>query len=469
MAADPMARRPVRREAVLLNPYDTYARMFIARLYFDHGIRTIALHSDWRSRLPMESRSPLLGSSAIAAHYMVPPQGVAALVPMLRRRHDVVAVLPHEEGAVVPLATIADELELAWSQPELTPIFASKALLKQRIAAHDEHLRLNAFANVSTADELADWVTTQSITSFVLKPDAGSGNRDVAFFTAGDPLADEYLRDAGGTVLAEEFIDGDEYFVNGFVGAAGEPLVVKVGRYDRRMINNRPNVACSSYALRTDAAEFEMLKAYAARVIRAIGLRFSPFHLEAKIDYRGPCLIEVGARLPGSLMALADSWRHGPGADFVGAAVRGYLTIDSEEGLALDWPYADDHLVAQVYGVTQQAGWIAACADRATVEALPGFRYWIREPVVGSTVTPTVDLVHKPWAATVWAPDDDTLSQRIKLLRDTLQLEVCPPSVRQLAGDMALARGRLAKYIHAIPRPYMIEAELRARVEARRP
>jgi hypothetical protein len=457
-----------RGEAVLLNPYDTYARMFIARLYFEHGIRTIALHSSWRSRLPMESRSPLLGSSAVSAHFMVPPGGVEALAGLLRDRHEVEAVVPHEEGAVVPLARLADALGLPWSQPELTPVLGSKTKVKQRIAARDPQLRLNAFATVRNAAELEDWVVSRQVSSFVLKPDSGSGNRDVSFFTAGDSRAGDYLHSAVGPVLAEEFIGGDEFFVNGYVGASGEPLVVKVGRYDRRLANGRPNVAFSSRALGTDAPEFGMLRDYAERIILAVGLRFSPFHLEAKIDHRGPCLIEVGARLPGSLMAVADSWRHGPGADFVGAALHGYLAIDSGEGLTLDWERADAHLVAQVYGVTEQGGWIAGCADPSEVEHLAGFLYWIRQPDIGSVVTPTVDLVHKPWAATVWAPDDATLSERIDALRDKMKLVVRQQSLGALATSPTLARGRVAKYIHAIPRPHVIEAELRARAELHR-
>ena len=61
-------------EAVLLNPYQYYADVFIDLLYTQHGIRTIALHSDWRTRLIRQPRMPILDSLAVSAHYMVPPQ-----------------------------------------------------------------------------------------------------------------------------------------------------------------------------------------------------------------------------------------------------------------------------------------------------------------------------------------------------------------------------------------------------------
>ena len=98
--------------AVLLNPYQTYAEDAISRLYHDYGIATVALHSSWRTRVILEGRVPILRSKAVAAHYMVGRGAVADLADFLARRHHVVAVVPHDEGAVQPLMALAAHLSV---------------------------------------------------------------------------------------------------------------------------------------------------------------------------------------------------------------------------------------------------------------------------------------------------------------------------------------------------------------------
>ncbi len=182
----------------------------------------------------------------------------------------------------------------------------------------------------------------------MLKPDDGSGNRDVAFFDsdASDSDLADYFREVPGVILAEEFIGGEEYWVNGQIDAAGVPVVTVVGIYDRREINGKENVEFGTHTLDSRTAEFTALRDYATRVMRAIGLRRSPFHLEAKIDENGPCLIEVGARLCGDLGVLSDEWQHGAVTTFIGAAVHDYVTGDPRPPLELDWERVDSNVVA---------------------------------------------------------------------------------------------------------------------------
>jgi hypothetical protein len=133
-------------EAVVLDPYTPYAGLFIERLHREYGIRTIALHRSWRARLVGEPRLAVLHSDAVSAHIMIPAGGVRRLVGRLRSRHDVVAVLPHEEGAVQPLGFLAAELGLDWAQPDVLPYFGSKRALKEFISRNDPGLRINRTA-----------------------------------------------------------------------------------------------------------------------------------------------------------------------------------------------------------------------------------------------------------------------------------------------------------------------------------
>ncbi len=142
-------------EALLIDPYQPYAELYISRLYREYGIQTVALHRNWRSRLVLEPRLPILRSRAVSAHYMVPAEGVEALAPMLRARHDITAVLPHDEGAVWPLARMAEILGVNWSQPDALAAFASKGALKALLRRNDPQLRVNQVGHVASVGDVA--------------------------------------------------------------------------------------------------------------------------------------------------------------------------------------------------------------------------------------------------------------------------------------------------------------------------
>jgi len=436
-------------EAVLLNPYQYYADVFIDLLYTQHGIRTIALHSDWRTRLIRQPRMPILDSPAVSAHYMVPPQGVAALVPMLRRRHDVVAVLPHDEGAVAPLVTIAQELGLPWGRQPILTTLHSKQAVKRFIATADPGVRLNQVARVSSAGVALEWAHSHEIDRFVLKPDAGSGNRGIGFFdTDGDPatLAD-YFAQHPGEPLAEEYIGGVEYWVNGQTGPEGDPVVSGLGIYDRRSVNGKENVEVGSRSIASTHPAAAELGEYARRVVTAMGLQRSPFHLEAKVDDRGPCLIEVGARLCGEKVVAMDGWAHG--TDLMAAAVDGYADARGGRTTGLDWGRYDSHRFVAVNGSSTHHDVLAEVAGVAEVESMPGFVMWIKKPEVGDTIVPTRDLLANPWSLYLWGPDDPTLDRADEEVRATVALTGLSQTPRGLRARWPVYRERVGRYWRA--------------------
>lgn len=439
-------------EAVLLNPYQFYADVFIEQLYRHYGIRTIALHSDWRARLIRQPRMPILDSPAVSAHYMVPAEGVAALLPTLRRRHDVVAVLPHDEGAVVPLVTVARGLGLPWGDQPILGALQSKEAVKRFIADADPGVRLNHVSRVGSADEALTWARAHDIARFVLKPDAGSGNRGVAFFdTDADPVAVKaYFTEHGGAPLAEEYIGGPEFWVNGQTGPHGDPVVTGLGIYDRRHVNGKENVEVGGRSLARDHPMAAELSDYARRVVAAMGLRRSPFHLEAKVDDRGPCLIEVGARLCGEKLVAMDGWAHGK--DLMARAVDGYVDVDGGTVTELDWDRYDTHRFVAVNGSSTTHDILAAVGGVAEVEAMPGFVMWIKKPEVGDTVVPTRDLLANPWSVYFWGADDASLDRADEDVRATITLSGLSNSPRSLRSRWPVYRERTGRYWRARPR-----------------
>ncbi len=454
------------REAVLLNPYQPYAIIFIEKLFRDYGIRTIAIHSHWRARLTLEGRLPILRSEAVSAHYMLPAAGWAGIVEQLRRRHDVVAVLPHDEGAVEPLAALAAQLGLSWAQPEVLPAFRDKAALKRLIRRNDPGIRLNAHRIVGSAQEAITWRDECAIGPLVLKPNDGSGIRDVAFFDADARVAEleDYFDRVGGAILAEEFIAGQEYWVDGQMDDLGRPEITGIGQYRRGSFNGRANISLGGQSIPTGDPLFAELASYAERVLLATGLRRSPFHLEAKVDADGPCLLEVAARLAGDLFVLSDEWQHGNGLDLLDVAVFHYLSPESYGPLALDWHHYDTHRTARINGVSEVRGRVVAIHGVAEAEAMPSFLFWTRKPHVGQTLEVTDSSFNKPWGLVLQADSRAELEGDIERVRALLILVGESDPAGDWRVKRAMYRARANKYWSSRPRPYMARALRTARV-----
>lgn len=454
---------------VMLNPYQTYAEDSIARLFRDYGIATVALHTNWRTRVILEGRVPILRSRAVVAHYMVGSDGVAALADVLGRRHRVVGVVPHDEGAVVPLMKLATSLGLDWAQPELIAALGSKAELKALIARNDPGVRLNAFASVADVPDVRAWLRATGIDRFVLKPAAGSGNRDVAFFCAkdcdesDDVAVARYFSAMDESVTIEEFIDGAEYWVNGQVDAHGGVLVTAIGQYDRRPLNGRRNIEVGARTLASSHPHFAALAEYAARIVRATGVVRSPFHLEAMVDDRGPCLIEVGMRWCGDMLVYADSWMHGGDVDLIDAALHAYLSAEPYRPIHLDWQRADRHRVLQLNGVSEEHQILVDVRGVETVSARPDFLFWIKRPTVGDSVIPTDSLVVKPWGVAMWGADDAALDACDRDVRAALDLVGHHDEPRRTRRWYRLGSGRARKWMMSRPRLYQARALWEAR------
>lgn len=446
------------REAVVLNPYQYYADRFIRALYDQHGVRTVALHTDWRTRLIRQPRMEVLNSPAVTAHYMVPAAGIDSLAPLLRRHHHVVGVLPHDEGAVAPLVRLGRELGLEWADQRVLTAIGSKGAVKELVRATDPTIPLNRFARVSGSSDTVQWVRSTGVRRFVLKPDAGSGNRGVAFFDADpldEPAISAYFADHRGPTLAEEYVAGTEYWVNGQCDAAGRPLVTGIGVYDRRSVNGKENVEVGSRTIPRSDPTARILESYAERVLGALDLRRSPFHLEAKVDDQVPCLIEVGTRLCGEKQVATDSWQFG--VDLVELAVADYVTPGRTVAPHLDIERYDSRRVVSINGSAVRRDVIARVEGVREVEGMPEFLMWIKKPKVGNTVVPTRDLIANSWSVHCWGPDDEALDATTRRVREAIRL-VGVSEARGARDRWPVTRERIGRYWRARPRPAMLRS-----------
>src|SRR6202011_3594632 len=137
---------------------------------------------------------------------------------------------------------------------------------------------------------------------FVIKPNHGQGNRSVGFFDVSTPRSqiEAFVRASGERALVlEEYLGGSEFFINGPVEDRSPSTPFAAFRYERGEANGR-RIDWLTYKVAHDSCEFQILADYAQAVVSAVGLRRSPFHLEAKILGGVPRLIELGARMAGN-------------------------------------------------------------------------------------------------------------------------------------------------------------------------
>ena len=332
-------------EFVIQDPYHDYAMRFMEVMHRRYGWRAVCMYLHPEAlRMNAYAYPRLRSAQYVAASYRVSEKGIPAFVEHVRTAHDIRAVIPHYEPSVRPAGRIGAALGLSWAQPDVLRRFRDKRSLKLFVSQADPALRINPGYLVGSPAEALRIAGEHGMARFVLKPNDGFGNVDVAFFDLeADPTeVVQHWADVGGrTLLLEEYLEGEEYHCDGQVGADGTVMVTDAFRYQRGTFNGRENIELGSVQVRHDTETFRQLAAYTKRVLRASGLRRSPFHAEMKVDDRGPCLIECAARLVGAHTAPLVNRAHGGSLDVFDVAAHYYVTDRPYGDPGLDWAAYD--------------------------------------------------------------------------------------------------------------------------------
>jgi hypothetical protein len=381
---------------LIQDPHHAYASRFIHLLRERYGHRPIAFFTR-SARERFYRRAECLPDSEFAAIYEVDPAELDGFAAHVRREHpDLKGIIPYSEETLELTAALADRLRWRWNEAETLARFRNKSALKAHLRRTAPSLRLNFACKVCSADEVFS-LGPALPSRFVLKPDSGFGSRGVGVFTSDERArVQAFFIDAPGTYVLEEFVEGTLYAVDGVVDAQGRTLVVSIFSSGRRTLNGSPVVYSNGAQVHEDTVLFAELAAYARDVIAASGLRRSPFHMEVMRDARGPCLIEVGARLVGHSHAWTCERVHGGSLDFFGIAAAGYLG----ERMDLELSFAHYNRVhgVKVYGASEVEGTAYAVHGVEDVEALPSFDRWIVRPMAGARLHRTVDLFTVPYS-----------------------------------------------------------------------
>jgi len=305
-------------------------------------------------------------------------------------------VIPWDEQHVVLGADLGDRLGLGWNSRKTIERCRDKFLMKAWLRKHGK-ARINASAVVSDAAGALAFLDQVERWPVVVKPSAGSGSSDVYF-----PMnRDELLRDCqlvmgagAGEVLLEEYIGGKELAVNGIVDKNGDVLITDMWHYDRRESHGVPNLYYQTFKISTKDPMFGQVAFYAGQIVEGLGLRRTPIHMEVKIDDRGPCLIEIGARLSGGNLLVLGSKLHG--RNLLELAACHYLAEMPITAGEIDYARYDSFDGRVVHGIQSHAiAQIRAVHGVKEVEALPSFQGFgkLRYPGMSAPLSRDLDTV----------------------------------------------------------------------------
>ncbi|MFJ1705427.1 ATP-grasp domain-containing protein [Kitasatospora sp. NPDC088346] len=366
--------------------------VLLVKAALDLGISVVVASADTADRvMPAELRD------RIDELVTVETNDIPALVAAVQDLHDrlpISAVFPGCDVYVPAAAHVAARLGLTGLDVATVERVRDKTRMREAVAAAG--LRTPRFTEVSATSQLA---AAAEHTGFpcVVKPVDQSGSLHVTVVhdlheltTAYERLSTDSFVDLGRPLieraLVEEYLDGPEYSVEGYV-LDGVTTVVAV---TEKFLVPEPHFAEIGHQVPADLepALEAGIEAYVAEVVEAVGLSVGPFHCELRVTPQGPALVEIGARMGGD--RIADLVELARGVSLPRVWLAALLGLTTEATGAFPGPTA---AVAGIHFFTAPAEHTferAAGLDEAL--ALPGVRNVQIDAVPGDPVHPLVDF-----------------------------------------------------------------------------
>ncbi|WKU04453.1 GNAT family N-acetyltransferase [Micromonospora sp. HUAS LYJ1] len=344
---------------------------------------------------------------------------VDALVAGLAR-HRPSAVLPGAESGVVVADLLAAALGLPGNSTDTSRARRDKYEMHNRVRAAG--LRSMDHFLARDLDSLVEWASAGAW-PVVLKPTDSSGTDSVTFCADQAELAETFRRMHGtvhqmgvrnDAVLAQRFLTGREYFING-VSGDGRHVVTEIWRTDKIQVPGAGWIYDRSVLFDPTQPQLKEIVDYVHGVLDALGVRYGAHHTELMVGPDGPTLVECASRLSGGLHRAAA-------AHAVGASMLDLVADIVVEGPAFVSRYADErtghaHPLWQVQFISEQEGVVVESHYAQLLETLRSRTWLQRAPKVGDRVTRTTDLFSSPGIVFMTHPDVDVLAADYALVR----------------------------------------------------
>ncbi|MEM5317629.1 ATP-grasp domain-containing protein [Paraburkholderia sp. JHI869] len=334
------------------------------------------------------------------------------------------ALVPGFEYAVDVVAQTAAQLGLPHLAPEAAALTRDKYRSRQRLSMSG--LAVPRFASIAKRGDVTRAAVHVGFPA-VVKPVDGCGSLLVRrvdslaqLHATIDSVASRSVPDMGHEVgqamMLEQYLDGPEYSVEGYVGSLG-PRVLAV---TEKILGPEPYFVEMGHVVdaKLDDRDRARLSAYVEAVARQIGLTLGVFHAEVRMTRDGPTLIEIAARLGGDriyrLVELAKS------ISLPEVMLRSYL---GERDPAPGYCHRRSTQVSGVrFLAPEAAGSFVGVSGLDDVRAQPGFQEAEIYPCTGDWVSPPTDFRGRVGHVLFTAPDRPTLERRLNDAQCALEI-----------------------------------------------
>jgi biotin carboxylase len=273
------------------------------------GAHARALGIDAVAVFTQQFHDPYLASTFNAADYaaIVDHQSVAATTSILRR-HNVSAVVAAFQTSMAVGDLIAEQLGVPANPVATSDARSNKTAMKQ--AWTSKGIACASWHQATSSSEAASWAARNGL-PVVVKPESSAGGFNVFVCNTLSEVEDAYrlistvpqpFGPPTSTVLVEEFLDGDEYFVDLVHSAdSPRPQVLCLARYDKIQRGKKASICRGFRSLRPDDPDLQPAIDYVIEANKAIDVRVGVNDTEFKLTSKGARVIEVNNRLPGAL------------------------------------------------------------------------------------------------------------------------------------------------------------------------
>jgi biotin carboxylase len=270
------------------------------------------------------------------------------------------------------------------------------------LALRDSGLAHAATIVSSDADDIIVWAETTVGYPIVTKPVSSAGTDNVTACSSPAQVRAAHEKIMTSTdrhgksntvVLAQEFLEGDEYFVN-TVSRDGRHYTVEIWRYYKRRLPGGNIIYDYDEPLPSDDPDAKKVDFYTRQVLDALEIRNGAGHSEVMLTARGPVLVECAARLGGG-QVLEINTR--------------CLGTNQVELLALSVVHPDEfnRLSTTAYQLLQRPrnvslinprdhGVVPSHETMAAIRALPSYAHTVLTYPEGHPIPRTIDVLTQP-------------------------------------------------------------------------
>jgi biotin carboxylase/drug/metabolite transporter (DMT)-like permease len=295
------------------------------------------------------------------------------------------------------------------------------------VALREHGIVAPATIESDSAEEIVAWADAHGHWPVVLKPLCSAGTDNVIFCADPDEIRAAHAmitasRDRYGTrnerVLAQEFLAGDEYFVN-TVSRNGRHRTVEIWRYYKRATTDGHILYDYEEPVPHDHPDTLRVEAYTYQVLEALEIRNGAAHSELMLTERGPVLIECGARMGGSQVPEIAS--ECLGTNQVEILALAVARPDEFARLA-GAPYRLLQQLRYVSLINPRGGVMPSWDELEAIRRLPSYRHAVLTVPAGASLPRTIDVATSPGFVYLVAEDRDQILADYEALR-RLELE----------------------------------------------